>query len=293
MYGVTFQQILWYFVIYSILGWIVEVAYHAVTMGKVVNRGYLNGPLCPVYGCGMLIVLALVIVLSRGDIDSLSLWAVFGIGAFFATAAELIAGWLRDKLFHARWWDYSGEHFNLHGYICLKFCLIWGAAITFGVRLVHPTVESVTEKLLSHSWTMFLLIGVYAVLIADIVVSSLIAHGIDKQLHELDGAAKALRALSDPASAAITEGTLRVVQPMQKGRVQAALAKAELRDSAQEMREDIQENMRQLKQRQEKLYAWFTGNAWFGRKRMIHAFPTLRHERYQEAAENLRSRLRQ
>ena len=56
IFGMSIYQILWYFMIYSVIGWIIEVSFHAVTLGKVVNRGFLNGPLCPVYGSGVLTV---------------------------------------------------------------------------------------------------------------------------------------------------------------------------------------------------------------------------------------------
>ena len=60
IFGMTIYKILWFFMIYSVVGWMIEVSFHAVTMGKVVNRGFLNGPLCPVYGSGVLMVLAVL-----------------------------------------------------------------------------------------------------------------------------------------------------------------------------------------------------------------------------------------
>ena len=107
----TLYEMLWFFAIYSVIGWIIEVAYHAVTMGKVINRGFLNCPLCPVYGSGVLMVFAVLGLLGKilgtgSNVESLSAWILFGVGIVFATLVEFIAGFLLDKLFHARWWDY-------------------------------------------------------------------------------------------------------------------------------------------------------------------------------------------
>ena len=109
MADITFYRMLWYFIEYSFIGWMVEVIFHAVVKGKIVNRGFLNGPVCPVYGCGMagvIIIDGLISdALSNAGItsDSLYMFAIFIGGALFATVIELIAGWALDVIFHARW----------------------------------------------------------------------------------------------------------------------------------------------------------------------------------------------
>ena len=122
--GMTYFQICLYFLFYSFGGWVVEVIFHAVTLGKVINRGFLNGPVCPVYGFGVLSVFALLNTLQSGG-HQMSEGMIFLFGIVLATAVELVAGWLLDVCFHARWWDYSNKPLNFHGYICLEFSLIW------------------------------------------------------------------------------------------------------------------------------------------------------------------------
>ena len=137
----------WYFLIYSALGWILEVIYHAVTQGSIVNRGFLNGPVCPVYGFGMLSVISIMQIRHAQTAFSLSnepMWLSFLIGVLFATSVELFAGVLLDRLFHARWWDYSRKPFNYHGYICLEFSLIWGMAVAIVLRDIQPWFESIS-----------------------------------------------------------------------------------------------------------------------------------------------------
>ena len=132
--GMTYYQICWYFLIYSFGGWALEVVYHAVACGKVINRGFLNGPVCPVYGFGVLSVFAMINTIQGGGY-LMNDGMIFLFGVILATAVELIAGWLLDVCFHARWWDYSNKPLNLHGYICLEFSLIWGVAILLVVKV--------------------------------------------------------------------------------------------------------------------------------------------------------------
>ena len=97
-----FINCLVFFFIYAFLGWCVEVSFVAITRGKVVNRGFLNGPVCPVYGFGVLSVFALLNTIQSGG-HQMSEGMIFVFGFVLATAVELIAGWLLDVCFHARW----------------------------------------------------------------------------------------------------------------------------------------------------------------------------------------------
>ena len=122
------------FFVYAVLGWCAEVAFAAVNSGRFVNRGFLNGPWCPIYGFGVVIV---VLVLTPVEENTAMLFA----GAVVLTSAlEWITGCVLEKAFHARWWDYSGLPFNIGGYVCLKFSLMWGLACVLVMRVLHPTV---------------------------------------------------------------------------------------------------------------------------------------------------------
>lgn len=111
-------EAVWIFLIYAFLGWCCEVAFAAVNKGKFVNRGFLNGPVCPIYGFGMLIVV-------------LCLWSLrdkpfllFLGSAALTTALEFVTGFVLERFFHDKWWDYSDMPFNVKGYICLKFTVL-------------------------------------------------------------------------------------------------------------------------------------------------------------------------
>ena len=137
---VSFYEVAWIFVIYAFLGWCTEVAYAALDTGKFVNRGFLNGPVCPVYGCGVLVV---IVVLTPLKENFLILFA----GSFLLTSIiEFITGFLLEKLFHNQWWDYSNEHFNICGYVCLKFSILWGIACTLIMDVIHPSIYKVIKN---------------------------------------------------------------------------------------------------------------------------------------------------
>ena len=137
--GFSLYQILAFFLIYSCLGWCLEVIYAAVSTGQLVNRGFLNGPVCPIYGFGMIIVLFTLSPLA----DNLLLLYIGGV--ILPSVLELAGGWALYKLYHTRWWDYSDFPFNIGGYICLEFSLLWGVGTVVVMKAVHPVIAGFVE----------------------------------------------------------------------------------------------------------------------------------------------------
>ena len=181
IFGMTFYQLAWLFVIYSFLGWCVEVIYHAVTWGEVTNRGFLNGPVCPVYGFGVVSVFALINLI-QPEGTQMSDLLVYVFGVILATLIELVAGWLLDICFHARWWDYSKQPFNFRGYICLEFSLIWGFAILFVVRIFQKYIDKLITGHDSSVLGWTILVILYVVYFVDFVVTVAVIRGFNKKL---------------------------------------------------------------------------------------------------------------
>lgn len=154
----------WYFVLYSFLGWCLEVCFCTVVTGKWVNRGFLNGPVCPIYGFGMLVITAVLGPLQQ------NLLLLFVGGMVLTSTLELITGFVLKQLFHTRWWDYSDQKFQLGGYICLKFSLAWGLVGTLAVRLLHPAVRRLVEALPRQAGIPLLVI-ILLVFVADTIVT--------------------------------------------------------------------------------------------------------------------------
>ena len=192
--GMTYFQICLYFLVYSFGGWVVEVIFHAVALGKVINRGFLNGPVCPVYGFGVLSVFALLNTIQSGG-HQMSEGMIFVFGFVLATAVELIAGWLLDVCFHARWWDYSDKPLNFHGYICLEFSLIWGLAIVMVVKVFQKYVENQVSHT-PATWEWVVIAILYAVYLTDFIVTVAVIRGLNKKLTRLDKVSSDLRMIS-------------------------------------------------------------------------------------------------
>lgn len=238
------MEILWYFVIYSIMGWIAEVMYQAVHRGEIINRGFLNGPVCPIYGFGAIFIFTAYDLIEGMIGGNINIYIDFAIGVFLATVLELFAGWALYHLFHARWWDYSDRKFQFHGYICLEFSLIWGFAATFVRELVQQGIERMVSHFPKGTIGIILLFLIYSVYVADTVITVITVNNLNKRLHEInvlskqlsdmEDMGKQLRKFSDSMSEQIGGNTLKNAQKFGESQVQAALAKAELRDSIEE-----------------------------------------------------------
>ncbi len=239
----TLNEVLWFFIIYSLIGWVVEVIFHASVKGNIVNRGFLNGPVCPVYGFGMTAVLYFYYLIGS---DSFIL--LFLEGIVFTTVIELIAGFILDKCFHARWWDYSDMPHNLNGYICPAFSFIWGLAVVFAIKIAHKGIAMAVQVLMGNMLNIPLLVSFYILLIADTVITALTLIGLNKKLAELDRIGSSLKDLSDRMSDRIGSNALKTTQAAQEKRVRAALAKAEIKDAARESRIELEKRAEEIRQ---------------------------------------------
>lgn len=186
----TFYQIAWIVIIYAFLGWCVEVAYAGLKRGVFVNRGFLNGPVCPIYGFG---VLSVVLVLEPVKDDPILLF--FG-SMLFCSAIEFIAGYALERFFNDKWWDYSNNPFNIKGYICLEFSAIWGLACIMVVDRVHPFVMRFVNFLPARLG-MWLLVFLWLVFAADFVLTLIELLKLPKRFKAIEELEHALTNLSD------------------------------------------------------------------------------------------------
>ena len=223
--GFSLYQVFAYFLIYSCLGWCLEVIYAAVTTGNLINRGFLNGPVCPIYGFGMVIVLFALTPLSH------SLFLLYLGGVILPSALELVGGWALYKLYHTRWWDYSDYPFNIGGYICLEFSLLWGVGTLIVMKLVHPIIANAVALIppLVGLILMFLLYAIYA---ADTIATAFAASDLARDLDALEKVADSMHAVSDAMTELLGTNAMAMDQKMDESRLQFKLAAAEARDNA-------------------------------------------------------------
>ncbi|MEK3672152.1 MULTISPECIES: putative ABC transporter permease [unclassified Paenibacillus] len=125
---------LFYFTVYSFLGWVLEGSYNLYSAGTFRKEGFLKGPFKPMYGCAPLLLLT-------GQGIGLPLPVFLMLALIVPSAVEFVSGWLLKGIFRKQWWDYSGMPYQLQGHICLKFSLYWwglSIACIYGLQpLVH------------------------------------------------------------------------------------------------------------------------------------------------------------
>ena len=130
-------RMVFWFMLYSTSGWVYETIFCSVTERRFINRGFLNGPYCPIYGCG-----ALFDILLLGKIQNPLL--LFALGGIITCTLEYLTSLGMEKLFHARWWDYSERKFNIGGRVCLLGAVVFGAFSVLLIKFMHPAVIRLT-----------------------------------------------------------------------------------------------------------------------------------------------------
>ena len=152
------------FIFYSIIGWIVECIDVYIESKKLMNRGFLIGPYCPIYGCGCLLF---IILLDKYLNDPIVL---FILAIAICSLLEYVTSWIMEKLFKARWWDYSDKKFNINGRICLENMLGFGIGSLIVMYIAHPLLKPVLLSIPEHT-TKIIAIILFVIFIADLLVS--------------------------------------------------------------------------------------------------------------------------
>ena len=135
MYTYAWYHWLTFFYIYCFFGWIFESTYVSLKQHHFVNRGFLRLPMLPLYGTGAVMMLWVSLPVK----DNLLL--VYCSGVVAATLLEYVTGYIMERLFKVRYWDYSSQKFNLHGYICLTSSIAWGFLTIFMTEIIHRPIE--------------------------------------------------------------------------------------------------------------------------------------------------------
>lgn len=253
------------FFIYGFFGWCTEVAFAAIKQKRFVNRGFLNGPICPIYGIGV----TAVVMLLDGWKDNTAALLIFS--AVLVTVLEWITGFLLEKLFHHKWWDYSHMPLNLGGYVCLLFSVIWGAACVIIVKFIHPLIHTV--YMLLPLWLSIMLLSLLCVaLAADIGVTVSGILKFNRKLEKMNEIASELHWLSDQIGENIYENMMEGIRRQEQVKEKA--------------REKTEERIEELRER----YAAFLEHSTTLDRRLLKAFPKLHSKVHEEILNELRQR---
>ena len=177
-----------FFMLYCIFGWCFESTYCSIKSGHLQNRGFCHGPWIPLYGVGS----CLLVFLTQGHEENLVY--LFMTGFVGGSLLELITGVLMNKIFHMRWWDYSQNPLNFHGYVCVPASMGWGFAALFVMKILHPRISSIPE---SWSYITFVILNTmfYTLFVEDLVFSVIGALELKERVSRLAANSEEIQAL--------------------------------------------------------------------------------------------------
>lgn len=274
------QDVLLLFFIYAFLGWCGEVAFAACKNRRFVNRGFFNGPICPIYGFGVMTV-ALLLQPWEDDI------ALLYVGsAVLTTLLELVTGWALEKLFHTRWWDYSRMPLNIGGYVCLPFSFLWGAACVVVLKWIHAPLFALVQRLPD---VLSLVLGIIfsAAFAVDAAVTFVTIHKLSLRLGRLTAIAGEIHAISDRLGENIADHTLATVDRYELERERAQERIEAGRELVEERRSELERRLTELRARRDALLR----ETHFGHRRLLDAFPNMVSLRHAEALHRLKEAL--
>lgn len=140
-FGLPISLAFLYFIVYSILGWCMETVYCSILERRFVPRGFLYGPMCPIYGVGVLMMICWFQPLMGNPV------VFYLIATVCMSAWEYLVGWFLETTTHIKYWDYSMYRFNLKGRICLWVCLMWGVLSFLVLYFIHPRIAELVGRI--------------------------------------------------------------------------------------------------------------------------------------------------
>ena len=179
----TIVNYVFMFFFFSAVGWAVECTYRSLGEKRVINSGFNHGPICPIYGTGMLVLNVCLIPLSQPAEQRF--WLVLLLGMVRADTVEYMTSFLMEKLFHARWWDYSNNFMNLHGRICLKHTIYWGVFSVIYVYVIAPLYDFIIGFIPQNvrAWAVLVILIIFSV---DLFITVKAAINIQNLMTKLD-----------------------------------------------------------------------------------------------------------
>lgn len=226
MYTYNWYQWLAFFFLYCFFGWIFESTYVSLKSGHFVNRGFLRLPMLPLYGTGAIMMLWVSIPVK----DNLLLVYILGVAA--ATVLEYVTGYMMERLFKVKYWDYSNQHFQLHGYICLSSSIAWGFLTILLTEVIHKPIELFVLRI-NPVFEITLVLAIGTMFLLDTLQSTKDALDLAKVL----------------------ESMTNIKAELEDLQVQAALLKAETKQMVTELKEETVQKIADMKEDAQEIFA--------------------------------------
>ncbi len=250
------------FTVYSFLGWLCESIFCSVPGKKFINRGFLNGPFCPVYGVGGVLVISVLTPFQNNIIT------LYFAGVLITTLLEYGTGFALEKIFRTKYWDYSGHKFNLQGRVCLENSLLFGVMCVVGILFIHPTLMKLLG-LIPAPALPFVSGGFMLYFITDTVIT---VH----TMLQLNGKLRELQQILDEIRQRALEAKTETIESLQ------AAFESLLDD-------DARSYLKMLYEKKEKIEA----DSKLLQRRVINAFPTMKSVKNNESLQRVREAVRE
>ena len=279
----TFSTLLlWflYFMIYAFLGWVCETIYCSLIERHFVERGFLRGPLCPIYGAGSLAVLWLLSPFGE------NIPLIFLLGAIVASSLEYITSFLMEKIFHMRWWDYSKHRFNLNGRVCMLNSVLFGILCVVLITIIHPLTTRLI-LLIPTTVSLIVTIALFIAFSVDTVVSVIATLRLKETLEKLKEAEEQLRQKieddlnqrKEQLEVNLSEGKEKIDE--RKKAIRAKIPKFDKsgdgRTSLRERLKESGENFRKRKDVVNEIIREKAAQLTSGERYLLRSFPYLHH----------------
>ncbi len=267
----TILNYIWFFFIYAFLGWCTEVIFAACVRGVFENRGFFNGPICPIYGFGVVTVVLFLEPLKE------NFWILFFGSVALTSVLELITGYLMEKIFKHRWWDYSKMPLNIGGYVCLAFSLIWGFACVFLIDIIHPSIAFFVNHI--PNLVTYIALPIFVItFLTDLIATSSSVFNFNKKLEEIDKKAAQIRQISDEIGRKLSNKAIEVKEKESTKKIVDSVieTKTDAQTRLDALKISLDEKERELSSIQ---------------KRLIKAFPSMRSTKHAEAFAKVREKL--
>ncbi len=175
------------FIIYAFLGYICEVIYVFILTKKITNRGYLYGPLVPIYAFGAFLIILPLNEFNIGSFIMDKWYLVILYGFLSTTLLEYLTSFIMEKIFHMRWWDYSDKFLNINGRVCLRNSLLFTILVVLVVYVLNPFLNNIVSYIMNIEILAYILFFVIlATLITDIIFSTIKHINISKIIIKLN-----------------------------------------------------------------------------------------------------------
>ncbi|WP_303863990.1 putative ABC transporter permease [Alkalibaculum bacchi] len=271
--------------IYSFLGWIVETLYCSIRQGSFADRGFLSGPICPIYGVGSIYVIFLV------DPYVKTLGGLFLLSMVTTSILEYITSYIMEKLFAMRWWDYSERKFNINGRVCLENSIYFGILSILLINWIHPYISLFVQQI-SDTNKNYMSIFLFAIILLDIAYSSNAAIKLNSRFKEI-------YVLKEEIRDAIGRDNI-------EEKIEIFLAHGqrfieEKHEDWMEFKENINANINEFKDHVEvdlstlplyKKIKELQMGSKFSERRILRAFPKLKSLKYNDVLEELKRNIK-